>query len=483
MMEWLMRMEFDDFIDRFLQFEYENNMFEKKADGVCYWKYIRFNVQVDLCNYFGLYSKGLESRKKAKNFQYGALEKMRLSILKNPKLWKKRDILIIPHERKYEFEDGSARCIYTDALDRSLQRSHYILDKKSVDGYYRMQKSRNVIYMDIESQFDIAHKTNILFDKQAFERDVLIPIEQWFDIVVSVQDKNRWISQINARLNNRMVYQEYYEKVLDIICPKLIIMVVGYDFDRMILCEAAQKRNIPVVELQHGQVSRNHSAYNYLLPYDNLAFPDYFFCYGREEKETVRFPIAKEKVVPVGYPELERESNITVQKDDKIRIMFASQLNPEIAEYAARLANVLDSQKYEIIFKLHPKEYDDWHQRYGKIFMNSNIQIIGNYKETVHECLRKMDWVIGSSSTVLIEATMFDVKIIVLKVGLYEHVKRLYEDGYALLVDSSDLLASVIKNNAFEPKVEANVFFEKNSIEHMLFAIEEIIEKNEDTEE
>lgn len=472
-------MRFEDLIDKFLQFEYEYHMFDKKAEDIYYWKYTRYIIQCDLCNYFGLYSKGLESRKKQKEHKYSVSEKIHLSILKNPKLWKRRDVLIIPHERKYEFEDGSARCIYTDILDRNLKRSHYILDRRSVDGYYRLQKSKNIIYEDMDTQFQIRREHHIYLKKQSFETDVLMPIEAYFDIKVSVQDKNKWLRHINACLNNRPVYQKYYENVLDIICPKLVIVVVGYDFNRMVLCEVAQKRNIPVIELPHGQVSRNHSAYNYLYPYKNLSFPDYFFCYGQVEREMVRFPIAKEKVIPVGFPELEKESRITVKKENKIRIMFASQLNPLIAEYAAALDKMLSPEKYEIIFKLHPKEYDDWHQRYGEIFMDSAVKVIGDYKETVHACLRKANWVVGSSSTTLIEATMFDVKIIVLKVGLYEHMKNLYEDGYALLVDSPAMLASVIKDNLFEPKIKQNKFFEKNSIENMLLAIEDIIQKNE----
>lgn len=475
-------MELEELFDKFLQFEYKSNMFEKSVEGIYYWKYVRFSVENDLRNYFDIYTDDAIVKYKPKEYKYSWREKVKISILKNTDFWRKRDILIIPHERKYEWEDGSARCIYTDSIDKKLKRSHYILDKKSPNGYYKKLKSKSVIYMDIESQFKITNEKPIVFTKQKFEEDIINPIETCFGIKVSLKDKNKWITQINASLNRRQRYEMYYENVLDIISPKLIIVVVGYDFDRMILCEVAKRRKIPVVELQHGKVSGYHVAYNYYSAYKNIDFPDYFFCYGDMEKESVRFPIAKENILPVGFPELEKESNIAVEKDDKVKIMFVSQLNPVIAEYAIALDRALASEQYEIIFKLHPKEYDDYHERYGKMFLDSNIHVVGNYKETVHQLLQKMDWVIGIGSTVLVEATMFDVKIVVLREGLYETMKDLYEEGYALLADSPNMLVEAIKENSFQPQKDNNKFYKKNSTENMLMAIEEIIRKGECTE-
>lgn len=472
-------MKLDTFTNLFMEFEYENNMFEKQIDNVYYWKYVRFIIVYDLYKYFGLSSESLNC-KYQKKYKYSISERIQINIKKNPKFWEKRDILIIPHERKYERENGDSRCIYTNAIDQDLKISHYVLDSKCIEGYYKKQKSKNIIYEDMDGQFPYTPEKKIKYTKPIFEKEVLIPIEQYFQIKISIEDKNKWISSINTYLNMRAKYENYYKHVLDIICPKVIIITVGYSFNRMILCEVAKKKGIPVIELQHGEITKTHIAYNYFQAYKNLAIPDYLFCYGElERKEEVKFPINKENIIPVGFPELERMSKKRKKEDYKIKIMFVSQVNQIIAQYAKSLDEILDSEKYEIIYKLHPKEYDDWRERYGDIFENSSVKVVGSFKETIYEWLKKVDWVIGIYSTVLLEATMFDVNIVVLKEELYESIPDLYEKGYAILVDSPIELATVIKEKKYKLRnKEENIFFKKNSINNMLQEIEKIIEKH-----
>ncbi len=468
-------MNLDEFTDKFLQFEYEKGMFEKRIDNVYYWKYVRFLIMNDLYKYLGLFSASLNGRYRVE-YKYNILERMNIYTKKNTKLWKKRDVLIIPHSRKYEWEDGTARCIYTDAIDKNLKRSHYILDGKSVEGYYKRQRSKSVIYEDMDVQFTSGQVRGARCTKIRFEQDVLIPIEQYFQIKISLEHKNTWIGAINSFLDRRPKCENYYKHALDIICPKVVIITVGYSFNRMILCEVAQERKIPVIEIQHGGITKDDIPYNYYCAYKNLAFPDYIFCYGELEKEQVRFPINKENVIPVGFPELERMSKGKEKKNHKTRIMFVSQLNPIIAQYAKAADKVLEPDKYEIVFKLHPKEYDDWRQRYGDIFQYTNIRIVGDFRETIYDYLNKVDFVVGVYSTVLWEATLFDVKIVILKESLYEVMKDLYEDGYAVLVDSPDELIDIVRNNKYMlVKKENNKFFKKNSVENMIQEIERII--------
>lgn len=466
--------------DMFLRFEYEKNMFEKKIGAIYFWKYSRFMIMLDLYKYFGLPSVSLDCRYR-KEHKYSFWERMCIYARKNTGLWRKRDILIIPHSRKYEWKDGTARCIYTDAIDHNLNRSHYILDGKCVEGYYKKQRSKAVIYEDMDVQFPNVQEQGVTCTKSVFEKEVLTPIEQYFQIKITMEDKKRWISAINAFLNRRPKYENYYKHVLDIICPKVIILTVGYSFNRMILCEVAHQRKIPIIEVQHGGITKDDVAYNYYYSYKNIAFPDYIFCYGELEKEQVRFPISKENVIPVGFPELERMSNGKGKKDNKskIKIMFVSQLDPVMSEYAKALDAMLEPEKYEVIFKLHPKEYDDWRQRYGDIFQGTNIKVAGAFNETIYDYLNEVDFVVGIYSTVLWEATMFDVKIMVLKESLYEAMKDLYEDGYAVLVESPSELVSMIKDNKCNlEKKENNKFFKRNSVENMIREIDRIIEAN-----
>lgn len=66
---------------------------------------------------------------------------------------------------------------------------------------------------------------------------------------------------------------------------------------------AFKENNLPVIEFQHGTISRSHYAYNIVKPFDNRLFPDYLLTFGKKEKDVFtkdNFYIKKENVIPVG---------------------------------------------------------------------------------------------------------------------------------------------------------------------------------------
>ena len=74
---------------------------------------------------------------------------------------------------------------------------------------------------------------------------------------------------------------------------------------------------------------------------------------------------------------------------------------------------------------------------------------------------------------------MFDVKIAIINAALSDYVKDLYNNGFAILVDSPKRLAEEIMGDTFEANSEEDLsIFEKNSIQNMLKSIDRIIEEN-----
>ena len=98
----------------------------------------------------------------------------------------------------------------------------------------------------------------------------------------------------------------------------------------------------------------------------------------------------------------------------------------------------------------------------------------GSFEHIIHESLGMADWVIGNYSTVLYEAQMFDVKVVVLKYGLYTIVEELYQLGCALLVDSPEQLVSEIEKDTFSPNREVSIF-QRNSLNNIQININKII--------
>ncbi|TMU55056.1 hypothetical protein [Flagellimonas algicola] len=72
----------------------------------------------------------------------------------------------------------------------------------------------------------------------------------------------------------------FYGFLFRIIRPKMIFAVCYYCNFGMIW--AAKKKNIPVVEMQHGLIADAHRAYNFTEKQDNRLMPDYLLSYGAE---------------------------------------------------------------------------------------------------------------------------------------------------------------------------------------------------------
>lgn len=479
-----MQVQPDEFMNNFLEFERQFEMFQVRINNIRIWHYLRFTVYDSLIEKKGNIAWG--KRLKQKNVSNKKFEELAHYMFKryiscNQFFAHKRDILIISHGRKYKEDNKYYKCPYTNLLDEYLSNSHYVLDGKTPNGNYELQKSHNILYCDIEAfkkikQMQFPKET---VSKLEVENRIIEPIEAYFQINIEWETKKKWLDLIYGFIDTRKYYIKYYSYILKKIRPKIILIAYAYGFDRMVLCEVAHKINIPVVELQHGTIGPDVVAYNFYNKMRLTSFPDYIFTFGQYEKQQTRFPIPKSHIIPTGYPELENNFNkYKKKKGNKKIILFISQTLAKIAQFANAVAQRVDSDKYEVIYQLHPFEYSCWKTTIGRYLTHPNIKVIGSYNHTIYESLAQADWVVGNYSTVLSEAQMFDVKVAVLKFDMYKVASFLYENGYAVLVDSPEQLVKEIEEDTFQPNREVSLF-EKNSLEKMQKYIDKIITINE----
>lgn len=146
----------------------------------------------------------------------------------------------------------------------------------------------------------------------------------------------------------------------------------------------------------------------------------------------------------------------------------------EIAQIAKELADNISDDEYEIIYKLHPKEYASWQKDLGEYLRKPNIQIVGDYNHTFYEYLSQADWVVGIYSTVLFKATAFDTKIAILKSSMSINVEKLFQNGYAVLVDGAKELKEAIEKNE-EMNNPTDECFTSNSLYSIQHNVDRII--------
>ncbi len=475
------RMTSEELIEKFLEIEDQNHFFDLKIGNIKFWLYIRFDVYTSLMENYGLFNKNTSINEKFDN-RINLMELINRMTVKNQFFLFKKEILIFSSSRKVK-ENSRYRCVYTDLLSENLDNSYYIFDN-STDGffYYPRYVSR-VKNSDINSFKALCKKKDkIVFDGRMLEERIYNILEQSFENSLTTKQKVRINTALVNILNERNYYRSYYHFILKRIKPKVIVIVCYYDFRMMILCEAAKELGIPVIELQHGVIGKEHISYNFFRKRKLKSFPDYIVTFSREDRETARFPLSRSRIYAVGYPEMEykirKYEKLRLKARKKKKILFISQSIKEIFEYAAELSKRIDLDQYEIIVKLHPREFGNWRKEYGKLLEDADVTIIDNLDRDIYFYLAQADYVVGIFSTVMLEATMFDTNIVIIKKASYTYMKKLYENDMAVLIDSVDELQRIVVNNISTGNSE-KTYFEKNSISNMKTAIREIMRKDE----
>lgn len=159
------------------------------------------------------------------------------------------------------------RCFRMPRLEKSLlfQRNFFYrhLGKK-LKGL--LWKKEPVVNSDVNFDYEI-------LKKHALAHGIFMPtIEKY------IQDVN-FIHEL----------AEYFEEIINIIQPKMILTEWYYGVYGLALIFAAKRKGIPVADLQHGCIYSNHYAYGKWKPVSEgyELLPDYFFVWSDFEKEII----------------------------------------------------------------------------------------------------------------------------------------------------------------------------------------------------
>ena len=455
-------------------------MFEKECNGVRIWQYIRtYTYQIVLQKILDYQTtqttilRAIPHGEYLKSFSGWYEYRIRRNIL----FAHKRDVLIFSSPFRTEDGEYYYKDIHTAEIDARLNRTHYVLDRRVSPTSIVLNRSRNMLTYDTPS-FDklFRIKKEKRANKHELEKYFLLPLETEFNIQFSLREKKTILDYANSRVFYDRSLTEYCRYLIERIKPKVILFVCLSDLINQIVCCVAKEYGIPTIEYQHGNIFESIPYcffHNDIITLD--GFPDYFFSYGEYERDTSRMPIPRERVIPVGSPEIDKmivkESPDDLVNSKKI-ILFISSFTTETAIMAKGLYEVLDQNKYEIWFKLHPKEIMTWEAKVGLILKNTSIRVIDEL-DSIHNYLGKVDWVVGTASTALFEATCYDkIKIAYINNYCAEN-HPLIEKGRAVPVYNVDDLREEIETDSFTHSKYQ--FYATNSIEKINQTIERII--------
>jgi hypothetical protein len=218
----------------------------------------------------------------------------------------------------------------------------------------------------------------------------------------------------------------------------------------------------------------------YSFPYDEKnVFPDYFFAFGDFWSDSVELPLPEEKVYSVGYPYLESKFDEHDDIEQNEQVVFISQLDigEELSRFAVELSET-EGYDVDIIYKLHPKEYDSWEQDYPWL---SESDIVCVTEETpLYKLFAESTAQIGVYSTALYEGLRFGLQTYILELPGSKSMQSLIENDYAELIRTVNEYVNC-RNEGKEMNEMRDVrcFFNDNPMDGFESAIKDIRQSDE----
>ena len=466
--------------EKLLRIEAENGIFELKVNEVYLWQYVRYYCLTKILEEV----TGIETINKPNSLELNCAAKnntIKEWIKKQQFLVHKKDILVLNHPRRVK-EGNYYKCYVTDAILDNMDYSYYVYENKYNGTHLIPVKTKNLRYVNIDvikkfRRYDEQKDNKSLKD---FIVKIVSVFEQGLGVMFSRQLKDFLFSYIKSTFHNMFYYRIWAEIVLTLVHPRVLIVTVGYNPFIQVVVAQAKKHKIHTIELQHGRIGDTHIAYNYVYRGRIEAFADYMFAYGDYEKVIPRYPVDKDHVKAVGYPELEKKSAYYLSKKRKRKqkiITFIS--GPEdgkvVSKYAINLRKNNRLKNVRMIYKLHPSEYGEWEKWYPDL-VNSELEIVSENTHDIYYYIGNSDYIVGISSTVLFEAVAFNARVFIIKEKDYRKAEVLCQYNMASFIRSeSELEERIISDHMERLQVDNGRFFKKDSVENIKRELKKII--------
>jgi len=482
-------------VDRLIKFEEKNSLYDIEIQGVRFWHIVRFSIFQNYINSFVTDFKEISKDKEKESVTKSKSSKPALKInqlsglfkifSKNPFLIKKNtEILIFNSPRRVQNGDKFI-CPYTDDYVKHLEKSYAIIERPYLGTHYYETPKTNLYYADMMvAILGIASKLKLLpncnyNDKQKI-KSVVDKLGEEFNI--NEVDKRKMSLYIQHRIQRHLFNYKLYKFLFKKIKPKLIIEFCSYSNLLFTINQVANDLNIDTVELQHGVMGKHHIGYNFGNIKKLDTFPNNIFLFGQVWKDTTRLPLSDDRLILTGWPYFERRvAESKIKKGDKSNILFLSQpySGVEISRIAIELSNLIDLNKYEITYKLHPKEYNSWKDEYPWL-IESNVKVIDNNLNDIYYFMAKADFQIGCNSTALFEGLGFNLNTVVLKIPGHEYMQVMYESNYVQLIkDAEQIMQYILEKSNEKIEVDYSYYWYKSNVEGINDKIDVIISKKD----
>jgi hypothetical protein len=466
-------MEFAEVTDRLLELEADLDLLDVEIGGIPFWERVRFIVNRTLLRELDVV--GQAHSRADPSYRRALYRLARNLFVGNPLLAPEADVLVWGHERRKQLEDGLWWDIYCDPVLDRLEDDWVYLEQEHEGEHHQPTRTAEVYYLDgVDYASRLPGKllpepvgsTSVSFSgsERATVRRVEREVSDRFGVDVDVE------RMVRDRLLRRRVKLPLYRWVLGRVDPDLAVVVVSYGRETFV--EACQAEGVPVVELQHGEISEYHMGYHYPNG-PKRDFPDYFLAFGEFWASAADFPIPERRILPVGYPYLERRAERYADIAAERQVIFLSQGEPgvRLSQFATEFANL--DHDWSVVYKLHPGEYSRWRREYPWL-QDAPLEIVDSSEPPLYELFAQSSAQVGAYSTALYEGLHFDLDTYVVDVPGIECVQGLLDAGGATVVRTAEELDEHLRESPGGAGIDLSQFFRPGAEANVVSALERL---------
>lgn len=302
-----------------------------------------------------------------------------------------------------------------------------------------------------------------------------------FDSISSEQLFNMIKSVIDRFSRKAIVQVEASKMLLQRMNPKVIVETCSYDSGPMAMNLVARRQGIPIVELQHGLISRSHAGYAYFLPADyqgELPLPNKMLVYGEVFKKAIieaGDAFNAGMIVVTGFPRMarfmgrvEREGRDTIRRETRRRLslgyrqfVVVATMQPTtsscLSAFLGRALKELSGMDVVLCIKPHPSELGTWQSSYSDLLADPHVRVVFDKDVDLYELLIASDIHVTVYSTVFLESFALGAPNILVNCPGYEYAFELVNQDEVLFAETPEAFAVLVKKIAESPDLRGEI--------------------------
>lgn len=421
-------MKIKDISSKIIEIERNHNLFNIDVCGIKIWELIRVKVY-ELVLSKKLNKANISNSNSSFNFflkSINQITRIKNLLFYNPFFsLSKSDTLIFESSRKVKFKnefiDPHTKFIADDLIKSGEKLTKYQSSYK----FDRLSKNKKNVY-----HLDFIILLSSYIAKYYYRLNIYSDHYKRIEKLINNEFKTNLnlVSLCIYEISLFKIQSWFYSLLLSFKNPVKII-IVNFS-DKSALINEAKKRNIDVIEIQHGVMVKEDLIYHYPYTIEGSLeyFPTKFYAWSCDRAiNTNKLPLNKKNITDYGNQFLNHQS-LAYEGISKIKnqLIIASQntLTKEILEIVVN--NIDHLKKYKILYKPHPNEYTTIHDypEILKLKKYPNFNILPKDID-LYKILAQSYIFVGVYTAMIYEALHFNCKVKLLNLPGVEMMKQL----------------------------------------------------------